>query len=200
MARTTGLIILSLAMIGFATQADAQGRWDRLNRNEIARAQGVPPGQMPPDNLCRVWYNNRPVGRQPSAMDCRRAEAIVSRDRDARVIYGEDAYAYRYGGTGVYRDQRYDSRGYDPRGDDQRGEYGRGWSNNPAYETGFRDGLEKGRDDASHRRSFDVNRQSWYRSADRGYDGRFGSRNEYERLYRDAFEQGYARGYRDYRR
>lgn len=200
MARTTGLIILSLAMIGFATQADAQGRYDRLNRNEIARAQGVPPGQMPPDNLCRVWYNNRSVGRQPSAMDCRRAEAIVARDRDARVIYGEDAYAYRYGGTGVYRDQRYDPRGYDPRYD-QRGEYyGRGMTNNAAYETGFRDGLEKGRDDASHRRSFDVNRQSWYRSADRGYNSRLGSRNEYERLYRDAFEQGYSRGYRDYRR
>jgi len=181
-------------MLGFATQADAQGRWDRSNRNEIARAQGIPPGQMPPDNLCRVWYDNRPAGRQPSAMDCRRAEAIVARDRNARVIYGEDAYAYRYGGTAVYRDQRGDVYR------DQRGDYGRGVISNPAYETGYRDGLEKGRDDASRRRSYDPHRQSWYRDGDRGYNSRYGSRNEYERLYRDAFEQGYARGYRDYER
>lgn len=144
---------------------------------------------MPPDNMCRVWYGDRSPGRQPSAMNCRQAEAIAARDRNARVVYGEDAYASRYN-NGGYRDPR-ETGGY----------YGRGgYSEAPAYQTGFRDGLEKGRDDASHRRAFDPNRQSWYRSADRGYNSRYGSRNEYERIYRDAFEQGYSSGYRDYRR
>ena len=38
------------------------------------------------------------------------------------------------------------------------------------YQNGYRDGLEKGREDAGDRDSFDPVRHSRYRSADHGYE------------------------------
>ena len=63
MIRSTAVMLL-LAMLGAATYANAQvwdDRQDRRDRRVIAREQGVPPGQLPPANLCRVWYDNRPM-------------------------------------------------------------------------------------------------------------------------------------------
>jgi hypothetical protein len=191
MLRTTALIILSLAFVGVTADAQAQGRWNRRDRNEVARLQGVPPGQLPPADLCRVLYNGRAYGRQSSAINCRQAENIAARDRNARVIYGEDAFAYRNGSGSVNRND--DWRYRDPRWND--GVYDR--ARTPAYETGFRDGLQRGREDASRRNSYDLNRHSWYRSADRGYENRYGSRRDYERWYREGFESGYAQAYRN---
>jgi len=70
-------------VIGLAATAglDAQGRG--------RRAQGIPPGHLPPAGQCRVWYDNLPPGRQPAPTNCDRAEQLASRDRDARVIYGD---------------------------------------------------------------------------------------------------------------
>ena len=52
-------------------------------------------------------------------MNCRQAETIAARDRNARVIYGEDAYAYRYGngdpGTWSRDDDWRTGRDRDPR-------------------------------------------------------------------------------------
>jgi hypothetical protein len=62
------------------TPAFAQGR----GRN----AQGIPPGHLPPEGSCRVWYDGGPPGHQPSPMSCYEAERIASRDRRARVVYG----------------------------------------------------------------------------------------------------------------
>ena len=191
MLRTTALLFLSLAFVGVTADAQAQGRWNRRDRNEVARLQGVPPGQLPPADLCRVLFDGRAYGRQSSSMNCRQAEAIAARDRDARVIYGEEAFAYRndrYGSPGSWNRDR------DPRWND--GRYDR--ARTPAYETGFRDGLQRGREDVSRRNSYDVNRHGWYRAADRGYESRYGSRNDYERWYRDGFEAGYSQAYRGY--
>ena len=69
-----------------------------------------------------------------------------------------------------------------------------------AEEIGFRDGLEAGRDDARHRERFDPVRARRYRSADHDYDRRYGSRDEYARDYRAAFERGYREGYERGRR
>ena len=190
MIRTTA-VMLSLAMLGAATQANAQvwgNRQDRRDRQVIAREQGVPPGLMPPANLCRVWYDNRPNGRQPAATNCREAELIASRNRNARVIYGEnvyEGYANRYPiDRGVYRDGR--DRGY---GDRER-------YTTPAFQNGYRDGLSKGRDDGNDNDRFDAARHSWYRSATRGYENEYGSRSAYQTMYREGFEAGYADGYR----
>jgi hypothetical protein len=198
MLRTTALIFLSLAFLGVTAGANAQGRWNRHDRNEVARLQGVPPGQLPPADLCRVFYDGRPYGRQSGAMNCRQAESIAARDRYARVIYGEDAYAYRdrysYPGTWGRGDDWRTGRNRDPRLND--GIYDR--ARTPAYETGFGDGLQRGREDVSRRNSYDLNRHGWYRSADRGYENRDGSRLDYRRWYREGFEAGYSQAYRGY--
>lgn len=178
------LILLALG----AVSADAQGRG--------RSAQGIPPGQMPRAGECRVWYDNLPPGRQPRPTSCDQAERIASRDRDARVIYGDD-YARRN------NDQRYRDRAdrernsgiYDRRYPNDRG-YG---VNSAAYDSGYRDGLEKGREDAGDRDSYDPVRHSWYRSADRGYNNRYGTKENYKLAYRDGFEAGYEQAYRQLR-
>lgn len=230
------LFVAAVAVAGMAADAGAQGRGNRNGRGasrvDVARAQGVPPGHLPPAGLCRVWYDNRPNGRQPSATSCRQAEIIAARDRNARVIYGEDVYddVYRTGRypTGRYPDDRYPDRypnnrrspgdwerdrddedravyrpgrnraprgASDPYYDSERSRY-----TTPAYQNGYRDGLNKGREDARDNDRYDPNRHSWYRSANRGYESEYGSRNAYQARYRDGFEAGYNEGYRVYAR
>jgi hypothetical protein len=172
---------------------------------------------MPAAGQCRVWYDGVPPGRQPRATSCREAERIAARDRNARVIYGDDVYADRYGdryGTGrVYEDGTYgQGRGSNRataairdrilRG--RTGTAGIGTRNssayNAAFDNGYRDGLEKGREDRGDNDSFDPVRHSRYRSADRGYDSRYGTKEQYKLAYRDGFESGYRQGYgRSYR-
>lgn len=78
------------------------------------------------------------------------------------------------------------------------GDYGYGYGFNPAQENGYRDGFEKGRDDARDRRAYDPIRHGWYRSGDRHYRREYGSKERYEDIYRHAFREGYDRGYREW--
>jgi hypothetical protein len=211
MMRHVVIATITIVTLAGAAAVSAQGRYGGRSRNDVARAQGVPPGQLPPAHLCRVWYSDRAPGRQPSVTSCQTAELIASRDRRARVVYGEDAYNARYGygsdpyydrypdtDRGVYRsgrdrDPRISGGTYDP--------YYRDRSNSsPAYQRGYRDGLEKGRDDGDDHDRYDPNRHSWYRSADRGYDDDYGRKEDYRVVYRQGFEAGYAEGYRVYSR
>jgi hypothetical protein len=185
--RSLGVLTILFALV--ASPLAAQGR-GRNARN----AQGIPPGQLPPAGMCRVWYDGMPPGRQPRPTDCNDAERIASRDRNARVIYGDD-----YGSN-----NRRNNRGNDRYGTNDRYGYpnttgsNRGYGyNNVAYDNGYRDGLEKGREDANDRDSYDPVRHSWYRSGNRGYDNRYGSRDQYKLVYRDGFEAGYEQGYRN---
>jgi hypothetical protein len=217
--------MVTLALCGAAIPSDAaQGRRVGQNartRNEVARAQGIPPGQMPPANQCRVWYDDRPNGRQPSPTSCANAERIASRDYNARVIYGENVYTYRATSGGRIYDPRNPNGGnndrgvyrvpganrrpgsgqdpyYDPRGTDPY--YDRSRYTTPGFQQGYRDGLDKGREDAEDRDNYDLNRHSWYRSATRGYEDEYGTRSTYQARYREGFEAGYAEGYRAFRR
>ena len=193
----------TVALVGmFAVPLGAQGR-----RN----SQGIPPGQMPPAGQCRVWYDGVPPGRQPRATSCREAERIASRDRNARVIYGANTdrrndgwwdpnddprstgraiprpyppYPDRYPSTDRYPSSRYPN---------SRGTYRYG---NVAFDNGYNDGLDKGREDARDRDSYDPNRHSRYRSADHGYEKRYGSKDDYRQVYRDGFRDGYDDAYR----
>jgi len=61
-----------------------------------------------------------------------------------------------------------------------------------ALSNGYRDGYEKGFDDARDRDRYDVRRHRWYRDGDRGY------RRDYDmgrHRYRDAYRRGFANGY-----
>jgi hypothetical protein len=65
----------------------------------------------------------------------------------------------------------------------------------PAAENGYRDGLEAGRNDARRRGPFNPERSSRYRSADHNYNRRYGSKDDYRREYRVAFQRGYEDGF-----
>ena len=181
------LAVLSvLFTLAVASPSFAQGRGRYSN-------QGIPPGQMPPSGMCRVWYDGVPPGRQPRPTSCTEAERAASRDRNARVIYGED-YSnrtgnYPYGNAYPNSNDRYGNR-Y-PSSESNRYGY-----NNVPYDNGYRDGLEKGREDALDRDSFDPVRHNWYRSGNRGYNSRYGTREDYKLVYRDGFEAGYQQAYR----
>jgi flagellar biosynthesis/type III secretory pathway protein FliH len=66
-----------------------------------------------------------------------------------------------------------------------------------AVQNGVNDGYEKGVEDARKNRSFDPLRHDWYRSGDRHYESRYGSKEQYKDLYRQGFRDGYDRGFRD---
>jgi|RhiMethySRZTD1v2_1073278.scaffolds.fasta_scaffold06407_4 hypothetical protein len=191
-----GLILLALA----AGTSEAQGN----GRNR--RNQGIPPGQMPPAGMCRVWYDNLPPGRQPRATNCDQAERLASQSTNARVIYGDDYYGTRNNDQ-RYRDRTNGGGVYDrtypntyPNGSTYPNTYpnsrNSGTYNSVPYDNGYRDGLEKGREDANDRDSYDPVRHSWYRNGDRGYNSRYGTKDAYKLTYRDGFEAGYEQGYR----
>ena len=202
--RTAAAAFIALAL--FAGTAEAQGRGRRAN------SQGIPPGHMPRAGECRVWYDGVPPGRQPRATSCREAERVAARDRNARVIYGDDYDNGRYGTGRVYEDGRYGTgsggtvtdairdRILRNRYPDRYPANSRSTVNSAAYDNGYRDGIEKGREDRGDNDSFDPVRHSRYRSADRGYNSRYGTREDYKLAYRDGFEAGYSQGYGRYTR
>ena len=87
-------IALTLIVAGatFATTASAQ---------VIVRANAVPPGQRPPDGMCRVWIEGVPAGRQPAVTDC--ATARANAPLNSRIIVGNDA-PFPGRATGRFRD------------------------------------------------------------------------------------------------
>jgi len=193
----------TLILIGLVATAglDAQGRGKK--------AKGVPPGHRPSAGQCRVWYDGVPPGRQPAPTNCDRAEQIASRDPDARVIYGDRDTRANDRNTRADENRRNDDdyrTGGSTMGDRIRerirnrgGVDAIGGTNGVAYNTGEQDGYEKGREDGRDNDAYDPVRHSRYRSADRGYNGSYGSRDAYKLAYRDGFEAGYERGYREVR-
>jgi hypothetical protein len=68
-----------------------------------------------------------------------------------------------------------------------------------AYERGYREGDDRGERDGRDQRAFDYERNDWYRSGDRGFNARYGSRDNYRAEYRRGFAAGYRIGYDRYR-
>jgi hypothetical protein len=76
------------------------GRVDtvRVARVDTVRLSGqrvlfVPPGQMPPDGLCRIWIPDRPPGQQPNAAQC---VSLGNIPVHAFILYGGEAYDADY--------------------------------------------------------------------------------------------------------
>ncbi len=205
----------ALVLVGIvASPLGAQERGGRYG----ARTQGVPPGHLPPPGECRVWYDDRPAGQQPPPTSCREAERVALRDRYARVIYGGDPDP-RDDGWGDRDDDRRDRGRAIPRGgrypyperypDPNRYPYpesrypypdrypGERRYGSVPFDNGYKDGYDKGREDARDNDAYDPVRHSRYRSADRGYDRGYGTKEEYKDRYREGFRAGYDSGYRD---
>jgi hypothetical protein len=176
-AATTFAVITLIAGTAFA-----QG-----NGRNSARNQGIPPGQMPPAGQCRVWYEGRAPGQQPRATNCNEAERIASRSNTARVIYGSDVRNSRNG-----RDDRYGQ-------DDRYGRadrYGDRRDSRLGFDQGYRDGITKAQEDTRDGDRYDPARHDWYKSGTRGYESRYGTREDYRSAYRSGFVQGYDEAYR----
>jgi hypothetical protein len=162
--------------------------------------EGLKQGERDARRGDRFWYEDQRTYR--------RADKGYHRsygDRGRYQVAFRNGYASGYsdaynrlargtyrGDRGRYEDRRYGT-GY-PGGIYGRPGYGSRYGS-PAVEHGLREGYEKGREDARKNRSFDPRRHSWYRSGDRHYNGRYGSRDLYKEEYRRAFQQGYDRGY-----
>lgn len=65
----------------------------------------------------------------------------------------------------------------------------------PAFDNGYRDGLDEGRRDRRNGDAYDPVRSRRYRDGDRHYNGRYGTRSDYTRDYRAGFMRGYQDGY-----
>lgn len=190
--RRVAIIIALVSLV--AAPLAAQGR----GRNGT---RGIPPGQLPPPGQCRVWYEGRPPGQQPRPQNCNDAERIASRDRNARVVYGDDARGRRNDDWRTGGDRRDDGRAT-PRRYPYPNEtpYPAGRNSGyqrVAFDNGYEDGYEKGREDARDNDGYDPVRHSRYRSGDEGYEDRYGSKEAYRNVYRDGFRSGYDAGYRD---
>jgi len=81
-------VLTAASALAFATPVLAQG---------IFR---VPPGQMPPAGMCRIWIDGVPPGRQPAPMNCEVAARRLP--ANAHLIYGQRVY----GNNGYYNDDR----------------------------------------------------------------------------------------------
>jgi hypothetical protein len=210
-----GLVVFALVGLTAAPVA-AQGR----GRNNT---QGIPPGHMPPPGECRVWHDGVPPGRQPAPTNCNEAERIASRSSNTRVIYGDDRGGWdrydprdrdRYdpqGSNGTWgRDDSRPRNGRPAEGraiprDQSPGTYGypdsryparRGASGTLAFRNGYQDGITKAQEDTRDNDAFDPARHGWYKSANRGYESRYGTREQYAAEYRDGFLEGYRQNYR----
>jgi hypothetical protein len=182
----TTIAILALS----ASAAFAQGNGRNSTRN-----QGIPPGQMPPDGLCRVWYEGRPPGQQPRPTNCDDAERVASRNRSARVIYGRDTLYGRNDDRWGRNDDRW-GQNDDRRGSNRNvGRYSR-----EGFDQGYRDGIAKAQEDNRDGDRYDPARHGWYKDADRGYNSRYGNKDDYRAAYRAGFIDGYDSTYRGDRR
>jgi len=202
--RRAAATLVVIALIAAPLAAKDRGRHGR-------KGQGIPPGHLPPPGACRVWYDGRPPGHQPPPTGCREAESIAARDRNARVIYGDDRERdrrvnrstdrgdERWGG-GTDRDRAIPRRspsGTYPFPDRDPNSSGRYGHESVPFDNGYRDGYDKGLEDARDNNRFDPTRHGRYRSGDRGYDQRYGSKDEYKSVYREGFRSGYEEAYRD---
>ena len=108
------------------------------------------------------------------------------------------------------RDDRWEQDRNRNRGDDRNrnrsGRYNDGYPDlggsfdlrQTALNAGFNDGVKEGRKDRNNRERHDFRDEGDYQKATRDYSSRHGDRSLYQRYYREAFENGYADGYRGY--
>ena len=111
--------------------------------------------------------------------------------RDGYKAGYDDGYYGRQVRPDVYGlDERYDPDRL-PRGDENTDAYSsRGYSD-VALDTGYRDGLQAGRQDLDRHKDFHPDKHEAYEDADHGYQKNYGDKNRYKEQYRRGFTRGY---------
>jgi hypothetical protein len=153
------MLMFSIGMVT-ATTAQAQDRnyrWDRNQRTERRDWDG--------DGDRGDWNRRQQIERQRAI---ERARQLEWQREQARLRNRGYAYPRGYPSTGGYGNYGGYSGGY----------------NNAEVEKGYRDGLDRGQEDASSRRSPNPNNSSHFRSGNSAY--------------REGFVRGYQVGYRQY--
>jgi hypothetical protein len=69
-----------------------------------------------------------------------------------------------------------------------------------AYDTGYREGVQEGQNDARRGRDFSYSRHNEYRDADDGYRRGTIDRDSYRRSFRSGFQTGYSESFNRYAR
>ncbi len=100
---------LALVVLAAPLAAQIRGRHDHAQQSTTVPTSGtlgrvlgsagsrtnatahVPPGQLPPRGMCRVWIDGVPPGHQPPVTDCASAESMRLQYPNARVLYGDQA-------------------------------------------------------------------------------------------------------------
>lgn len=73
---------------------------ERQGQESRRKSDRIPPGQMPPAGMCRIWIDGVPPGRQPAPTDCQ--TAVATKPANARVIWGGDGSAFPGKGNGKF--------------------------------------------------------------------------------------------------
>jgi flagellar biosynthesis/type III secretory pathway protein FliH len=114
-----------------------------------------------------------------------------NRDRDNDDYYNNQDRRDR-------RDRRRDrDRDNNDNYGNNNGYYNNGYNNyyRIAQQNGYQDGLNKGIEEAREGDRYNPQDTRPYKNGLNGYDRSFGNRDEYKRIYRQAFLQGFRRGY-----
>jgi hypothetical protein len=225
MKRSFLIPALAIAALGLTVEAHAQGGWRDADRLGYAQRPYLDAQRAAYDNGFREGIKQgEKDGRRNDSFRFQDERTYQRADNGYHREYGPiERYrqSFRSGYSAGYSDgyQRY-ARNYGyGRPDARRDSRGPGYPNaypgypnaypgypqssgsygygNPAFQNGVNEGYEKGVEDARKNRSYDPRRHSWYRSGDRHYEGRYGSREQYKDIYRQGFTDGYDRGYRE---
>jgi hypothetical protein len=90
---------------------------DPSARTQSRKSDHVPPGQLPPAGMCRIWIDGVPPGQQPAPTDCQ--TAVATKPANARVLWG-DQTAFPGKGKSKFKEGKANKGGHlkDHRGDD----------------------------------------------------------------------------------
>lgn len=183
-------LMMALAAPAIAQEQDRDGRDGRDGRPEWR-------DQDNRDNRESQAYR---TGYQDGMRDMQRRRAPRP---NRRWQSDYDRNAYRSGYQAGYNQT--ETGRQQPDGDDGYGRYGRGGydGQNTATElqrqagqTGYTDGVFYAQRDMQSGRNNNPTHAKGYRDADHNYNSSLGSKGEFQRIYREAFADGYRRTYR----
>jgi len=98
-----------------------------------------------------------------------------------------------------YDNRGYNNRGYNNRSYDNYGNYGGDYNfRQTALNAGYNEGMKAGREDRQRGERPEFRDEGAFQSASKDYNSRGGDRYTYQRYFREAFQTGYADGYRGY--